>query len=666
MIIPRSPRLLPQQTDLRWFLAEARPRRVRTMRQFAEEEIIIPDGPFTGRRFRCSRQPYTGLWFDAVDSGCWNRYVATGPTQSGKTLSAFIIPILYHLFELGETVICGLPDMDMAADKWREDMLPVIEQSRYRELLPRRGGGSRGGRVESIQFRNGATFKYMSGGGSDKSRAGYTSRVVAVTETDGMDQPGMTSREADKITQLEARTRAYGSRKRIYLECTVSTEEGRTWQEYTQGTQSQIVLPCLACRAWVSPEREHLTGWQGADSQVAARSAGAFSCPECGAIWSAEQRAAANLGGRLVHRGQTIDEQGVVQGHLPATDTLGFRWSAVNNLFLMVGEIAADEWRASHTPDEENAEREMRQFVWCLPVVPDKRDETAVDAHALSTRVVPLARGVVPADVQCLTAAIDIGKYLLHWIVVTWSDKARGHVVDYGRIEVASEDLGVEQAVLIALREFRDLAKEGWAVDDGDPKQPDAVWVDSGYLANVVYAFTREAGDKYRPAIGRGAAQQRHQWYNRPTQTGSIVRQIGEGYHLNWLRSEKLRLVEIDADHWKTWVHQRLVTPLDSDGAMTLFQATPQEHLALAKHLTAEVKTEEFVAGKGVVVKWERLRRQNHWFDAIYNACAAGHYCGVRLVADGKRPRPRSSLEQLAEIAKRPTAREIAAQASRR
>ena len=45
---------------------------------------------------------------------------------------------------------------------------------------------------------------------------------------------------------------------------------------------------------------------------------------------------------------------------------------------------------------------------------------------------------------------------------------------------------------------------------------------------------------------------------------------------------------------------------------MTLFHAQPNEHLSLAKHLTAETKTEEFIAGKGVVVKWERIRRQNH------------------------------------------------------
>jgi hypothetical protein len=90
-------------SELRWFLSRARPPRLRTMREFAEQEIVIPDGPFANRHFRCSRQPYTGLWFDALDSGHWNRCVATGPTQSGKTLACFIIPLLYHLFEIGET-----------------------------------------------------------------------------------------------------------------------------------------------------------------------------------------------------------------------------------------------------------------------------------------------------------------------------------------------------------------------------------------------------------------------------------------------------------------------------------------------------------------------------------------------------------------------------------
>jgi hypothetical protein len=65
---------------------------------------------------------------------------------------------------------------------------------------------------------------------------------------------------------------------------------------------------------------------------------------------------------------------------------------------------------------------------------------------------------------------------------------------------------------------------------------------------------------------------------------------------------------------------------------MTLYKAPSQEHLSLAKHLTAEVKTEEFVPGKGVVTEWERIRKQNQWLDALSNSCVAGYGAGVQLV----------------------------------
>jgi phage terminase large subunit GpA-like protein len=654
-----DPSVHPTRADLRWFLAQARPRRVRSMRQFAEAEVVIPDGPFAGRRFRCDRQPYTGLWFDQVDSGRWSRCVATGPTQSGKTLACFVIPILYHLFELGETVICGLPDMDMAADKWRVDLLPVIERSDYRDLLPGRGAGSRGARlVEAIRFGNGATLKFMSGGGGDKSRAGFTARVLVVTETDGMDAAGRASRESDKVTQLEARTRAYGDRRRVYLECTVSTEQGRTWREYQQGSRSRVALPCPGCHGWVTPEREHLTGWQGATTRAEAKAGGAFTCPACGVVWDDQQRVAANLAARVLHDGQCVDEQGGTAGEPPATDTLGFRWSAVNNLFLSPGELAADEWRASRAADEDAAEREMRQFVWALPVAPGKSGQVDLQPHQLTARMVQgLAKGVVPSTATRLTVGVDLGKYLCHWVAVAWSPGACGHVVDYGRLDVASPDLGVERALLTALRQLKEeLVEPGWPQQQGGAHRvPDCVFVDAGYQTDVVYAFCREASaggaQRFYPAVGRGADQQRRQWQGKVAQTGSQVRMVGEGYHASWLPVQKLHLVEVDADHWKTWVHQRLVTPVGSPGAMTLFQALPQDHLALAKHLTAEAKVEEFVPGKGVVVRWERLRRQNHYFDALYNACCAGHGVGVRLVDEQKpeaAPAPRQAEEYAA------------------
>ena len=139
----------------------------------------------------------------------------------------------------------------------------------------------------------------------------------------------------------------------------------------------------------------------------------------------------------------------------------------MNNLFLAAGDFAADEWRASRSSDEENAEREMRQFVWCLPVAPSKWSETSLEATELAGRMIDLPRGVVPEDALCLTAAIDLGKYLTHWIVVAWLAEATCHIVDYGRIEVASDDMGVEQATLVALREFRAMVSDGWPMGPG-------------------------------------------------------------------------------------------------------------------------------------------------------------------------------------------------------
>lgn len=616
---------------------------LRTMRQFAEQELIIPDGPFRGSRFRIDRQPVFGLWFDAVDSGNWNRFVLTAPTQSGKTLGGFVTPTLYHLFELNETVICGVPNMDMAGDKWREDLFPAIEASRYRELLPRSGSGSRGGKVETIKFRNGATLKFMSGGGGDKKRAAFTSRVLVVTETDGMDESGGSSREADKITQMEARTRAFGSRKRVYLECTVSIEQGRTWREYKAGTESRIAVQCPHCDGWVIPEREDLVGWQDSESVVEARESAAFACSACGGLWSEQQRHEMNRTAKLLHRGQEVSPDGQIVGIAPQVDTLGFRWHAFHNMLIPAAVTASEEWEAQRDADEDNAEKEMRQFVWALPHIPSIEAEHHVEIESIIHRQhKEHTRAVVPAECELLTAGIDIGKYLLHWVVIGWSEGARGQVVDYGRIEVPSAELPLEQAVLLSLREWREIATTGFP-------QPDPIkgkhlmvveesWVDSGYQTEAVYHFCRESGRGFQAVKGYGSGQLVNRQYYGPDRLSGDVRHIGDGFHFSWMTNQQITLCEVNADQWKTWVHGALTCPKDGPGAMTLFRAEPREHLSFAKHLTAEEKTTEFKPGKGEQVKWNRKRKNNHWFDCAYMASAAGNYRGVRLIESIEEP----------------------------
>jgi len=624
-------------------LRRARAPRLRSMRAFAAAEITLPDGPHRGRRFRCARQPYTGLWFDLVDSQAWPRMAAVGPTQSGKTLAAFIVPCLYHLFEIGENVICGVPDMRMAGDKWREDLLPVIRRTRYAELIPSRGAGSRGGKVSEIEFRNGATLKFMSGGGGDKSRAGFTSRVLVVTEADGLDTPGSTSREADKLTQLEGRLRADPANRREYLECTASIEEGRIWQEYTTGTATAIRLHCPHCAAWVTPEREHLLGWQDAEDEIAAEEAATFACPECAALWSEADRRLAHADAIPLHRGQEITADGQVTGQAPRTRTLGFRWSGVNNFFTTAALMGAEEWRAARAVDEDGAEREMRQFVWALPAQPLEEAETPLDSRVLIQRRDKWPRGICPPDTEYLTVGADIGKRVGYWAALAYTASRRIHLVEYGSFEIQSDDLGLTRAIVAALRDFRDRCAEGWPVDgSGDYRQPNQVWVDSSYEPDTVRAWAKEAGHgprgRFQPIRGQGASQRRNPAsYRRPQRTTRAVRRIGTGWHLVRLDTPGAFHVLVDVDHWKTWTHARLATPADQPGALVFYSSLDQnEHTKLAKHLTAERQVTEYRAGKGHVTRWVQVSRQNHWLDCVAYAGAAGDWAGFRLVDTAK------------------------------
>src|SRR3990172_797847 len=167
----------------RW-IGLAKSRMVRPISQWVEEEIIVPTGRHRREPYRHASRPVSRIWFAEFDKNYWWRTAVMAPTQNGKTFMGYAIPILYHLFELGETVIIGLPDMRMANDKWERDLLPIILASRYRALLPAKGEGSRGGKVKSsVTFTNGAMLRFMSAGGGDKARAGFAGcRVVAITE----------------------------------------------------------------------------------------------------------------------------------------------------------------------------------------------------------------------------------------------------------------------------------------------------------------------------------------------------------------------------------------------------------------------------------------------------------------------------------------------------
>jgi phage terminase large subunit GpA-like protein len=632
----------PLHDTLAWCLASARAPVVRPISQWVEDEIVLPNGPFAGQRYRHRYHPASRHWFGAIDSGRWRRFAATAPTQNGKTLMGYVAPVLYHLFELQETVIVGLPSMDMANDKWSEDFLPLIEASRYREHMPDSGEGSRGGQVKrSIHFKNGATLRFLSGGGGDKKRAGYTARVLAVTETDGMDESSESSREADKIEQLEGRTRAFGDGARIYLECTVSIDTGRIWQEVQHGTDSRILRPCPHCAKYVAPERENLLGWQTAETEGVSGETSHWTCPACAAPWTEAERWAASAQSMLVHRGQEVTPEGEIVGEAAATQTFGLRWSAVDNPFATAKQLGVEEWRAARAANRENADRKMRQFVWCLPYESPDLDLTPLDPDAVASRSANDKRGVPPSDTIAVVVGVDTGKRKLHWTAIALRSSGGLAVIEYGSQTVEADRLGTTKALLLALGQLEIYFGDGWTGAAGQSWSPAQVWIDSGWHehTDAVYSFCATANkgldpgkEQFRPAKGYGEGQMLVGRYVAPTKRSRDVLFVGDNYHLARLRRNG-RLVpgvivaHCDGDHWKSKLHDRLSMPADQPDAMTLYRpADPFEHAEFTAHLTAEKQVESFVPGRGTVRKWERISRKNHWLDSTYTGVAASDF----------------------------------------
>jgi hypothetical protein len=615
---------------------------IRTMREFAEQEIVLPGGRYEGRLYSTDRQPFTRLWFKEIDSGRWNRAGAFGSTQSGKTITFHIIPILYHLFEHREKVVVGIPDMNMAKDKWFENFEPVIRRTRYADLLPDTGAGSRGGMFRSVRFKNGAVLRFMTGGGSDKSVAGYSTRVAAITETDGMDKVSETSKESDRITQIESRTKEYNIDARIYLECTVTTKGGRIYREWENGTKSIIICPCPYCSEWVSPGRENLMGWQDASNVKEAGLKAFFACPACGHPLTQKNRYEMNLAADLKHQN---DPETVI--------TFSMCWGAFNNMFFPSEYLGQQEWLKQQDYDEikkENKEKELCQFIWAIPYTSPAMDISQLHlSEVVNRKAAGMYRCIVPAGTDYVTVGVDLHKFFGAYLAIAWIGK-NGHIIDYGTFDIPSRDFGEKRATLMALQTLRDEVLNARFMGlDQKVIVPRQVWIDSGYAEtkDALYQFCRENPDRYRPIKGYGASQDRASSYMQPKILSNSIMLIGESYHFSVQLNGLTMLVEIDSDHWKSFFHERMSISTDADGHITLYDSPDKkEHITIGNHFTAERCQEQTVSmklpdgsmGLKIVKVWIREKKQNHFFDCAYIACAAGHYCGFRLIPQVVKP----------------------------
>lgn len=274
----------------------------------------------------------------------------------------------------------------------------------------------------------------------------------------------------------------------------------------------------------------------------------------------------------------------------------------------------------------------------------DPPEEVGPQGSGLTWQVVTgrlsgLDRGQLPANASCVTAAIDLGKYLCHWVVIAWWKGAGGCVIDYGRAEVAGTDRAMdnqasEPQIYKALLSWRDeLMVKKYVDAAGSDRKIDAVFIDSGTFTDAAYQFVRDVGGSpfY---VSKGIGKYR----DKTTENDKI--KPGNHFHAAYQESQGLWLYELDTDYWKQFVHERFLTPTFDEqnflrrGALSLFvQPNDRKHTSFAQHIAAEELVSEFKEGKGVKTYWNVVSDNNHWLDATYNAAAAAAARGIYLLS---------------------------------
>lgn len=621
----------------------------RTYRQWLEQCVVIPDGKFKGQRFRVDRQPVVGLWIDAIDSGNYTELDFTAPSQFGKTLIAFVGPLLYHACEIAENYVLGVPFSDMAANKWELDVKPVMQASPdLRRLLPTAGAGSAGGKIrDMITLRNGVAIKLMSAGADDAGKAGFTARVLGVTEAARFSSNGDSSVEADPLRQLRARQRSYEDHeRRTYVEGTTTIEDELPWALKRISTDSRIAAPCPHCEAWITPERDDLVGWNAARTENEAAELGFWACTACGQKIDEHERKAALLKAKLVHRGQEVDKQGRIVGESPDTSRLFFRASAFHNMFLSAASIAKDEWRAQQIPEDSverhSADRELCQFVHCVPYVePLFAEDLVLDKKAIGGRRNDLPQHILPADTKWLTLGCDIGEKKLWYLFLATRVDAQGniyrHIPAYGDVDVPSDRMKLDKALFRALGEVRSLAERGFAIAGTSTfRQPDQEWYDCNFETETVLAFIRAVNAnkpmdpshrKYQAivgAYGRGSTAISKTRWNAPRKTNNEIRDIDPSLLWYCAKIAKAGTFAVywdsDTTKWQTQQALTLRARLDGQdgqtpGSVTLYAGPSKIHERFSQHVTNE-RLETKITIRGETRAWIR-HGANHLLDCL-------------------------------------------------
>lgn len=368
--------------------------------------------------------------------------------------------------------------------------------------------------------------------------------------------------------------------------------ESPIWSLWQQGTRHHWCWPCPHCDEYFVPRFNLLRYPLKATAMEASRET-FMECPKCGGVITDDHKTEMNARGRFVAPGQSVDKAGVLHGTFEENKTISYWVSGLASPFVTFGERVAVLVEAQQSGDDAEAQTAINGgFGECYS--PGGGEVPEWMEIKEKSRASSYQRGEVPEEARWLALTVDVQKQSIPWVLRAWGARATSWLVNYGYLHGDT----AEEEVWHALADLLVTPVDGMPIH--------VAFIDSGFRPgkvdtlpiNRVYEFCRRFPARSWPTKGSSTPMRTPLIFSMV----EIDRKDGRG------AKRGIKIIRLDTDHFKSWVHERLRWPVDRVGAWHVHKGVDDDY---CHQLVSEARLKQ-PTGK---VEWVQRSRANHFLD---------------------------------------------------
>ncbi len=223
-----------------------RPKEEMTISQWADKNMVLPDGSNEAGRFSTGSVPYQKEIMDAITDIRVRDVTIMSSAQVGKT-TIILCGIGYYIDYEPTTQLMVLPILTLGEKFSKTRLAPMIREipALSQKIAPAKAKDS----DNTILFKQYAGgYIVVSGANSPASLSSMPIRVIWMDEVDRY--PASAGGEGDPVALAEKRATTFWNKKFIKTSTPTVAGKSRIEKEFLKGTMEEWCVRCPSCGAW--------------------------------------------------------------------------------------------------------------------------------------------------------------------------------------------------------------------------------------------------------------------------------------------------------------------------------------------------------------------------------------------------------------------------------